>query len=724
MVREQIKNFRAELPGVSNADVTSPATMCSVLLGSGKISDPYISSGIAGFAAYESSELTLISELEVTPLFMSMKYLFIEMSALTPGARLSVNGRELFTVKSYHKKYSVDVKTALTVGKNEIKLVFPPISEEMRVPSAFFGTELYPRLADVGIHGKLELVGFNHKRISSVRVRQTHAEGSVRLDLFLDCFGYDDMSRAVATLISPAGNVYFCGFMNGEGTITVSDPNFWYPIGLGMQSIYKLNINLYSDAEIEDAREMNIGLCDYRMSGEGDKGHIEVNGVPLFPMGTRFVASDIMSGRADSERLAELVRAMASSNVNTLYFDPTGTYPSSQLLDLLDTAGIMAIAELPHSRSTKCDGELIADELRDFLKENAYHPSLGVASAREELFGKGAEELDEIKASLPVYDGELIIDLKGEISSRLSFIGTPSLPTYDTVERFAEPADMNLGSLAFELHGATDGKVLDMLAEAYKLYKYPDGTRELSYISGLSSAFSAREQVSEIRKRRDGGPLGVIVGTLTDPWAALSDSMIDYYGGKKPLYYIARDMFMPVRIMAELSGTRVRFILSNSSGSDYYGVFTYAIMTSDNKPVFRDSFPIKSHASSNMDVHTADIGSVIRGHLDDCYISYSISDNANYVSRCVHLFTKPKRFAFKKPDIKLEVNGVGTDFEVSVTSGALALGVELSLPEIGADFEQNYFDITSSRPVKVRFKTKRTVTVEKVRRLIKVRSFN
>ena len=156
---------------------------------------------------------------------------------------------------------------------------------------------------------------------------------------------------------------------------------------------------------------------------------------------------------------------------------------------------------------------------------------------------------------------------------------------------------------------------------------------------------------------------------------------------------------------------------------DYVGVFAYAIMNSKNQPIFRDSFPIKARASSNLEVHNVDLGSVISGHQNEYYLSYSVSDKTNEASKGTYLFTKTKRFDFLKPEYVTDVAGNGMEFVATVAADCFVKGVEVSFGEIEASLDKNYFDITGRAPVRIRITTPRMTTVEKLKRVMNIRSF-
>ena len=291
MVRQEIKSFTMDYGRHLALPCTAPCSMYSVLLDNKLIDDPMSSPRVEDLARYSERGCAFHASFEVTPLMLSMKNVLLRFHGLDTLCHVEINGHPVGDTDNMHLTYDFDVKTKLHVGMNRLKLVFSPAkqSDTVRKVYSAFGTDGSPRLPDMGIFRKVELVAFNHKIISGIRVKQTHTDGAVQLDLTVKTFGHDEFSRAVATLTSPAGNVYFCGFVGGEGSITVSDPNLWWPNGLGMQNLYRLNVNLYSENEIEDTYEMKIGLRKVSLEREDGVPRLHVNGVPILAMGGEYM---------------------------------------------------------------------------------------------------------------------------------------------------------------------------------------------------------------------------------------------------------------------------------------------------------------------------------------------------------------------------------------------------------------------------------------------------
>ena len=729
MIRQEIKKFYMDCGEHKGLECIAPCSLYSVLYERGIISDPSLFDDVTLLADYSEGGCTFYADFEITPLIMSMKSIYMRFSGLDTLCRIEINDRELSVTNNMHRTYDFEVKTKLVLGKNTLKLVFskPLPNPHLRKAFGSFGGAVIPELYDMGIFRKIEIIAFNHKIISNVKVKQTHTENSVRLDLKINTVGYDEMSRAVATMTSPAGNVYFCGFVGGEGSITITDPNLWWPNGLGMQNLYKLSISLYSDSELEDTYEMKIGLRTVSMASDNGSHTLMINGTPMFAMCGEYMPEDVLITRISEKKTRALLEDAKRANFNSILIHGSGYYPDDYFFNACDELGLAVFAELPVENVSVDDNSQFADnvkaEIYDNLTRIAHHPSLFVISGSERIAGLFAsnEEGENFVKSFSVFDGMHVFDLNGECKKYFTVVGHSSLPTYDTVLKFTNPENRNIGSRLFELHGADHSSVVEMLSGAYDEYPYANGMKELSYVMGLYSADASMRDVESARREKQ-RPLGVLMRRMNDIWPSLSPSAVDYYGGRKPLHYYEREFFAPVRISVVRNGNRVKFIVSNDMRQDYVGVFAYAIMNNKNQPMFRDSFPIRARASSNLEVHNVDLGSIVPGHEEEYYISYSVSDKSSEASKGTYLFTKTKRFNFLKPEYYVDVIGNGMEYIANIGADCFVKGVEVSFDGEDVLIDKNYFDITGKATVRVHLTTPRMTTVEKLKRTMKIRS--
>ncbi len=728
MVKQEIKSFTLDIGEHHGLGASAPCSILSVLSENKVIGDVYVGDNSETAKKYAGRTAMFTAEFEVSSVMMSMKNVFLSLSGLDTLCKIELNGKEIARTDNMHRAYFLDAKTKLAVGKNIMKLTFYPTSDgdAVRKSRYLFGTATAPSLCDGGIFRKIELVGFNHKIIGNVRISESYSGRSLRLDLTLETLGYDEMSRAVATLVSPAENVYFCGFMNGKGVIDMNDANLWWTNGIGMQNLYHMSVNLYSESVSEDTLDKYIGFRTVKHEKDDTGRHcFLLNGTELQLFGACFAPEDILHGRSIASRTEELVEVARASGMNALFISSDGYYPDEHFLSSCDRAGILVFVDVPRSPITSDMKDNIREEINSNLRRMSYHPSFAALTGNSELAELFSDESD--RASLTDgalnYDGAFIFDIDGSMKAGLANISYISMPTYDSVKKFIPIDARNLGSYDFELHGASEASVMSMLSSAYELYPYASSLNELSYIMGLSAAEKTRVAVENVMKlSRKDRPFGIILGQMNDSWGTLSPSSVDYYGGRKPLSYREREFFSHIQLMTERNGTRVKFKLVNSTNSEYDGTFEYSVCDNENKPVFKDSFKIKAAAYSDMDVHNIDLGSVITGHMNEYYLKYRVSGDKAGSHAGILLFTKPKRFKHRKPSFAVDITGSKRDFVLKVGADCFVRGVEVSFSEVEAELDENFFDITSAAPVKVNVRTKGIVTVEKLKRTLNIRS--
>jgi hypothetical protein len=123
-----------------------------------------------------------------------------------------------------------------------------------------------------------------------------------------------------------------------------------------------------------------------------------------------------------------------------------------------------------------------------------------------------------------------------------------------------------------------------------------------------------------------------------------------------------------------------------------------------------------------MDVLTIDLAEAVGGRIDECFVTYSVSDGFITSSKGTLLFTSPKKFKFLKPTFSTEISGSGTHFVISVSSDVPADKVYFDFETVEASFDENYIFIDDSSPRRIEFTTSSALAIEILRRELKVRS--
>ncbi|MBR2350937.1 MAG: hypothetical protein IKA67_02780, partial [Clostridia bacterium] len=229
------------------------------------------------------SAVEFTGTIEIEPHVLAMKHVCLRLTGVSEPAEVILNGKTISTPESRDRIYVYNVKDRLFPGYNTLSIRFSRL-ERTESP---FGI----RLRDGDIYDpaieSVSLLAFNAAAINSVNVTQIHGEGGVTLNVNMGMIGDKSEVRAVATLVSPTGKIYYGGLADGSGAISIPDPLLWWPSGIGVPNLYDLAVNLYHGDSAEDVFEMKIGLRDLNVSCASGSMSVTVGGLPVFLKGIR-----------------------------------------------------------------------------------------------------------------------------------------------------------------------------------------------------------------------------------------------------------------------------------------------------------------------------------------------------------------------------------------------------------------------------------------------------
>ncbi len=283
----------------------------------------------------------------------------------------------------------------------------------------------------------------------------------------------------------------------------------------------------------------------------------------------------------------------------------------------------------------------------------------------------------------------------------LSEFGFQSFPCLKTIESFTEPEDRNIFSRVMEMHQrnlAANGKILNYLSATYL---YPKDFDHLIYASQLLQADAIRYGVEHFRRHR-GRCMGAVVWQLNDIWPVASWASIDYYGRWKALHYAEKRFFAPIMISCEEVGElserphcilekqefekSIRIHVANETREEISGEVRVFLRDTDSEVIWQENYNVTVPALSGVWFD--------KKEFPDCdifnhYISYEFWQNGEMISAGSCLFTAPKHFRFKNPNLSYRLEG---DYLI-VHADAYAKNVEIQGVDGDVWLEDNFFDM-------------------------------
>lgn len=285
----------------------------------------------------------------------------------------------------------------------------------------------------------------------------------------------------------------------------------------------------------------------------------------------------------------------------------------------------------------------------------------------------------------------------------LSEFGFQSFPCLKTVESFTEPEDRNIFSRVMEMHQrnkAANGKILDYLSATYL---YPSGFDELIYTSQLLQADAIRYGIEHFRRHR-GRCMGTVVWQLNDIWPVASWASIDYYGRWKALHYAEKRAFAPLMISCEETGElserpycivqpepiekSARFHVANETMERVAGTVTWELRAPDSRILESGTQDITVEPLDGLWMEKVDFMEYDELQI---YLHCAFSVRGEIVSENFCLFTTPKHFAFRAPELSWRREGN----TLLISAAAYAKGVEIQGVEDDVRLSDNYFDMNA-----------------------------
>ena len=601
--------------------------------------------------------VTVIARGRINGAVLDRKYAYLSVSGVVGEAEV-VLGTTLGTVASGERK-SYDIKSRLAYGECEVRLLLSAGTTLTAIPT---------------------ILSFNTAAIEGVQVTERVESHGVTLDIKLRTLGSSDGVKAIATLVSGAGQIYYGGITRGYGRISVKDPLYWWPRGLGVPNLYRLTVNLYGESDIEDTEELFVGLRSAIVFRERDV-RLSFNDTAFVPMGAKYT---LPTGEGAYEKIIEEIKKLARGGANAVYLDSAAGYIPRVLLDTCDREGLVVFREISDSSAIGAELERVST-----------HPSLSYLIISE---GDSQDALyTAARGAAP--DAALILARECDGALIESY---PSLPEDKTLRALGDPRERNplsrgLLSLGGEAYQGT-------LIRAFDEYLFPSGSGELGYLTRLLQAREVEEKIAAARLKRGAGLSFAIYSELSSREIAPSSAAIDAFGREKLLYFRAAHAHSPVYATIRRTEWGADITVINYRRTELSGRLYFRVLDTSNNLVYNYAEEISVAPVGEITVR-APINEYIEGREEQCYLEYGISSHDAQYSDTA-LFVSPKDFRFELPNIRVRVDGAGEDFFITVSSDKFTSGVEIVADGADLSLSDSGFDITSPAPVKIAAKLK------------------
>lgn len=414
--------------------------------------------------------------------------------------------------------------------------------------------------------------------------------------------------------------------------LSLKNPRLWWPNGSGDPYLYTVEVSLEDEKGNVLQRVCKrhglrtVSIREDALEGKNKSFTFTVNGERIFCKGANHVPADCLLGRITDEKTKALLQMAADGNMNMVRVWGGGVYESDCFMDTCDELGLMVWHDFMFACGFYPDhdpeffGEIRREATAAILRLRS-HPSLVGWSGNNEIQemygsvkrwhpeqqwngGKLYEQLlpelveeycsDRIYRPSSPFGGETADSYDEGDQHTWHFTHRPGWEHYLDLWRFTDfdfkflsefgiIGAMNLESAKkciradalrpdspewrHHTNSSQEYRLLDVFVDTY--FDGHEGLDVQEYIlkSQVIQAEIMRHIYDELRSRKFRCS-GILLWTLSDSYGIHNWSVIDYYLGKRPVYYYLKRAMAPVNVC--FLGYEVQNFDGMAGYRDYY----------------------------------------------------------------------------------------------------------------------------------------------------------
>ncbi|MFY1655220.1 glycoside hydrolase family 2 protein [Solwaraspora sp. WMMB762] len=627
-------------------------------------------------------------------------------AGLDTVATVTLNDVELGRTANMHRGYRFDARAALHPGRNTLRVRFDSAyrhAEAVRDrlgdrPNAYpepfnfirkmacnFGWDWGPNLVTAGIWQEIGLHAWAVARLASVRplVTVDHTSGTAsgsagddgpgggvpggvtgRVEVHVDVDRADGADAPLTVVATVAGAraeaVVPAGQRSAVVTLTVAEPELWWPRGYGEPARHALDVTLHrADGSTLDTWQRHIGFRSVRLDTTADPAGsaftLVVNEMPVFVRGVNWIPDDAFPTRVDRARYAHRFGQAVDAGVNFLRIWGGGRYESEDFYDLADELGLLVGQDFLFACAAYPEEEPIASEVaaeaRYQVARLTPHPSLVLWTGNNEniwgwhdwgwqevldgrSWGLGyyldvlpgiVAELDPTRPYWPgspysgrddlhpndpahgtmhiwdVWNTDDYLKYRQYVPRFLAEFGYQGPPAYATLRRAISDDPLASDSPGMAHHQkAADGDLkLRRGLDAH--LPAPRDFDDWHYLTQLNQARAIAVGVRHFRSHR-GICMGTILWQLNDCWPVTSWAAVDGDGRRKPLWYALRDAYADRLLTIEPRDGGLALVVVNDTGVDWHPQTDVTRLTLAGEPLAKIGYQLAVPAHSAITV--------------------------------------------------------------------------------------------------------------------------
>ena len=600
----------------------------------------------------------------------------------------------------------------------------------IRKPACHAGWDWGPSVQVIGLCGTVKLLASDKPRIEYIYTTQTFSDdlSHCTLDVFAD--------------LSDGTTV--------TNRVEIADPPLWWPNGAGEQKFYTYSVDVNGEKVTRRIGLRKLEVLNERTVSPDGKDEFSlvfrVNNRRIFMKGANWIPCSAYENEQTPARYAQILGSAKRANMNMVRVWGGGQYEKDAFYDLCDEMGILIWHDMMFSCAVYPANDWFLSEVRDELSHQLRrlrdHASIAIWCGDNECLG-AINWFDETRDDKDFYRGEWMArsKMQGEMVAKYdptrtywpsspccgpgdfgnawkddskgdmhnwdvwhenapfskykeyhprfcSEFGFQSFPSMEVAEMFASKEQILSRGPDFEWHQKGNGGNERIRKTLDRYFPRPKDVPSELLLSQFQQAMAIQTAVDAWRGEQP-RCMGTLFWQLNDNWPVASWSAIEYGGKWKPLQYLAKRFFAPVRVTLAPDGM-VKVV--NDTDKTYVGAVRAVFFPFDGgKMEIVDIGLLRSPPGSA--VAAGSIAQRTDAALELLFL-YSLEDSqmgfdaSNFPVRADYKGDLPKAH------VKAEVNG----FKVTLTTDKPAFWTWMDVKGIRGEFDDNAVTLVPGIP--------------------------
>jgi beta-mannosidase len=617
--------------GAHFCDMVLPTDGITALYQAGVIADPYFGRNEYDLRWISERDWQIMRDFDLDEINVALI-----MSEVDCVATVRVNDTVVLRAENAFRSYRVPLSQVAKLGRNTISVTFHspvrvgaekqaalpftvphhpdncpiPNGNMLRKPACDFGWDWNIALAPFGIYGVMQVVPADAARIDSVMVAQRHDADAVTLDVTVAV-----AHHAGAVTAQIAGQSATAEVKDGSATltITIENPDLWWPAGQGAQPLYDLTVTA-GDA----TARRKIGLRQIELVTTPDQAGLgfkfRVNGRDVFCKGANWIPADALPGQISDAKTRDLLQSAVDANMNMIRVWGGGRYERDSFYDACDELGLLVWQDFMFACNLYPSTPDFLAEVTAEVQENVariqHHACLALWCGDNELIGAlnwyevSRKDRDRylvnydrlnraIETALKATDQQAIwwpsspspglmsfgdawhddgsgdmhfwsvwhegrdFDHYRDVAPRFcSEFGFQSYPSMNAIRRFTTVQDQNIAAPVLESHQKNKGGNARIAETMFRYFRWPKHFDDFVYLSQVQQGLAIKTAVTHWRSLKP-HCMGTLIWQLNDTWPVCSWASLDHGGDWKLLHHMAKAFYAPVLVTAVPDGDNI-----------------------------------------------------------------------------------------------------------------------------------------------------------------------